>query len=590
MGGRPATVLRVDTTARLSIEVPPADSPGTADLEVRRAGDAATLAGCVRYAPRHPPDIDLVKAPAGAAPAAGRPPERSPARRPRRGRARGRGDEPPPGRGPVRDLGPAGSPGGAGSPADRPRRGRRRRLQPGLGRGGADLAVPGPRRRRGRRRDGRPGHPVGGLGHGRLRRRPAPARRSGSRTSLPTRLGAQIVRGIPEFCCSRVAGGGDLRRRRRGRSPRRDGTTSSARRAPFGSSSAPGAGRGSRPSRTCRGSGATWRRTPSEDAVAIARDVDGDGRDELLIGAPGRFWSDDGNGYLVRGGLPLASERVEDLVEAGAAARFDAFKARTRSATTPAPSGTSTATGSRTSPSAPRAAAFEFAGESYVIFGGRSLFGGSGANVLSMRELGARGVRIPGDVGYDYSDSIEPAGDFNGDGLADLLISRGPHRYHAEGLRRLRRPGEDRRAGRLRGGGPEAPVSGPGLRRHGRRRGLRRRRPRRCRRRRDEDPGRHAERLHRLRVDGRPAFLRGDASGDGEVVISDAIFALGYLFLGGDAPPCDDAADANDDGTLEITDAIYILSPSSSEGRRRRRRIRKLDRTRPRTRWDAGGT
>jgi hypothetical protein len=34
---------------------------------------------------------------------------------------------------------------------------------------------------------------------------------------------------------------------------------------------------------------------------------------------------------------------------------------------------------------------------------------------------------------------------------------------------------------------------------------------------------------------------------------------LSYLFLGGVAPVCEDAADADDDGRLNITDGIVIL-------------------------------
>ncbi|MGH9361483.1 MAG: hypothetical protein ACRD2T_06155, partial [Thermoanaerobaculia bacterium] len=41
--------------------------------------------------------------------------------------------------------------------------------------------------------------------------------------------------------------------------------------------------------------------------------------------------------------------------------------------------------------------------------------------------------------------------------------------------------------------------------------------------------------------------------------LSDAVAALGYLFLGSRSPVCLDAADANDDGALEITDSIYLL-------------------------------
>ncbi len=62
-------------------------------------------------------------------------------------------------------------------------------------------------------------------------------------------------------------------------------------------------------------------------------------------------------------------------------------------------------------------------------------------------------------------------------------------------------------------------------------------------------------------VDGsEPTFLRGDANFDLAVNISDAIFSLSYLFLGGPAPSCDDAADADDSGKLALTDAVFTLS------------------------------
>jgi hypothetical protein len=55
-------------------------------------------------------------------------------------------------------------------------------------------------------------------------------------------------------------------------------------------------------------------------------------------------------------------------------------------------------------------------------------------------------------------------------------------------------------------------------------------------------------------------FVRGDANADGTVNIADPIFILGYLFLGGEAPACDDAADSDDGGRIEITDAVRILN------------------------------
>ena len=58
---------------------------------------------------------------------------------------------------------------------------------------------------------------------------------------------------------------------------------------------------------------------------------------------------------------------------------------------------------------------------------------------------------------------------------------------------------------------------------------------------------------------GQQRFKRGDANADNTVNIADAIFTLGFLFGGGPAPACMDAADANDDGTVNIADAIAAL-------------------------------
>jgi hypothetical protein len=55
------------------------------------------------------------------------------------------------------------------------------------------------------------------------------------------------------------------------------------------------------------------------------------------------------------------------------------------------------------------------------------------------------------------------------------------------------------------------------------------------------------------------SFVRGDSNRDEELNLTDAIFTLGYLFLGEVGPPCPDAADADDNGTLNITDPIFVL-------------------------------
>jgi len=54
-------------------------------------------------------------------------------------------------------------------------------------------------------------------------------------------------------------------------------------------------------------------------------------------------------------------------------------------------------------------------------------------------------------------------------------------------------------------------------------------------------------------------FVRGDTNNDAKVNLSDAVFLLNYLFVGGDKPPCFEVADLNDDSELDITDAVYVL-------------------------------
>jgi|GEM_PF-1721715 len=57
-----------------------------------------------------------------------------------------------------------------------------------------------------------------------------------------------------------------------------------------------------------------------------------------------------------------------------------------------------------------------------------------------------------------------------------------------------------------------------------------------------------------------PQFVRGDADDNGIVNLTDAIFNLNYLFIGGAAPTCMDASDADNNGSLQLTDGIFILN------------------------------
>ncbi len=55
-------------------------------------------------------------------------------------------------------------------------------------------------------------------------------------------------------------------------------------------------------------------------------------------------------------------------------------------------------------------------------------------------------------------------------------------------------------------------------------------------------------------------FRRGDPTGDGHIVLTDAVAIIFHLFGGLGPLPCADGGDADDNGTIEVTDAIAILN------------------------------
>ena len=57
-----------------------------------------------------------------------------------------------------------------------------------------------------------------------------------------------------------------------------------------------------------------------------------------------------------------------------------------------------------------------------------------------------------------------------------------------------------------------------------------------------------------------PLFRRADPDNNGAVQLTDGIYILNFLFLGGAAPICGDAADADDNGAIQLTDGIFILN------------------------------
>ena len=59
---------------------------------------------------------------------------------------------------------------------------------------------------------------------------------------------------------------------------------------------------------------------------------------------------------------------------------------------------------------------------------------------------------------------------------------------------------------------------------------------------------------------GAPQFIRGDPDNSGIVNLTDAVFILSFLFLGGELPTCFDASDADDNGVVQLTDGIFLLN------------------------------
>ena len=56
-----------------------------------------------------------------------------------------------------------------------------------------------------------------------------------------------------------------------------------------------------------------------------------------------------------------------------------------------------------------------------------------------------------------------------------------------------------------------------------------------------------------------PVFHRGDVNDDAIIQLTDAVYLLNWLFKGGPAATCVEAADADDNGQVNLTDAVFLL-------------------------------
>ena len=56
------------------------------------------------------------------------------------------------------------------------------------------------------------------------------------------------------------------------------------------------------------------------------------------------------------------------------------------------------------------------------------------------------------------------------------------------------------------------------------------------------------------------SFQRGNCDGVGPLDLTDAVYTLNFLFLGGAEPPCREACDADSNKRLDLTDGVYTLN------------------------------
>jgi VCBS repeat-containing protein len=174
------------------------------------------------------------------------------------------------------------------------------------------------------------------------------------------------------------------------------------------------------------------------DSVSSAGDVNGDGFDDMIVGARN---GDDGaanagEAYVVFGtasgfGTAVASRQVIDLTTLSAAQGFIIQGANAYDAIASSVSSAGDVNGDGFDDlivGAPRGnAGGTNAGEAYVLFGTASGFGtadGTGRQVIDLATLSAaQGFIIQGDAtGDDAGISVSSAGDVNGDGFDDLIV------------------------------------------------------------------------------------------------------------------------------------------------------------------------
>ena len=144
-----------------------------------------------------------------------------------------------------------------------------------------------------------------------------------------------------------------------------------------------------------------------------AGDVNGDGYDDITIGAPRANWNSSGSTYVVFGKESDFSRTVElSELDGSAGFRIDGVRAGHQF-------GMSVASGDVNGDGHDDMIIRAFSGSTYVVFGDENGFSGT----VELSELdGSAGFRIDGEYHGDWSGESTSAGDVNGDGYDDIII------------------------------------------------------------------------------------------------------------------------------------------------------------------------